>query len=199
MKIVHAPGGTYACHPQGRVGALKISFPAPPGLPHEWPAGEAAWTAEDDGLAFHLPWHRRPAEREVEDLSPPPPREAAAAGNAMAAAAAAVERPADAAVNGTVRHHVYADSGDGETRLTFEYGGRSVELPLRLHGLATALHKAMGRGFVPYDHLMTVARNGRLDILQANISALRRRIEPLGLEIATWPKAGYFMRAREGG
>jgi hypothetical protein len=109
------------------------------------------------------------------------------------AGAAAKAEITDKPVNGTARHHVYADSEDVGQKYQFAYGDKNCLLNKRQLALAAKLQKAMGKGFIDDNVLVHVTGVRDADCLHALVSTVRKAIGPLGLKIERQPKIGYFM------
>lgn len=98
MRLKLADNGAWACHPQGKGAALKVALMRPEGFPDDYDTTDVAVVISRGALTFGLPWHKRAADRQVEDdddlpdaemiaadvsgifsRPPPPPSEAGAA------------------------------------------------------------------------------------------------------------------------
>jgi hypothetical protein len=124
--------------------------------------------------------------------SPPPTLDSA---KALSDIKDALEEIEDRPLNGSVKSHVYADSPEG-LKFEFNHNCRSCQLPWKQHAVVTRLHAAMLKeplGFLDYDILTKLAGTNERAIMQATLSAARKPLKALGLQIVSVPGFGYRM------
>lgn len=208
------PDGEWRCYAAGKLDALKIVTVTPPGAPAEWAATQCAGATGDGGLMFRLPWadastsiqqksqdasERKPNGRLNLQPAPSPSDEEEAHEPGEAADHLASEKelgPLESSKPKPPAPSIPAKPKPAPPvqRKLFKHNGGEVWLNPGYHAIASALKAAIGKGFLDYAKLCQTGKISTVEQLHGAISALRAKVEPLGLEIGVQKKMGYWMR-----
>lgn len=205
MRVVHDPAGAHGAFPQGKRGAVRIVFKQPAGMPPEYPDTMVDLEfPKGGGVVFALPWHKRAADREVEELpavvhcdddayrtTVVPVTVGDFISATVPATLDAVEETARPAPNG---HALQVPESGEPIMLPFTHKGQTVELEKIRHAVATALYKVLGKGYVAAEMLLrTYGGKDRAALLEM-VGDMAKDLAPLRLEAGLRHGRGYWMR-----